>query len=349
MNATCNKKSFLHVDEVSVDSGTSNSGLCVDRTEKFIVLDVRNEFEKIAVFFGLFVVMTAGWVGWAGVFVVALLALDNNSVCFGLLVSASQDKVEGWGEGDEMVAFRVLLPLEKISVFLGFFVGMTADWVVGARLFIVALLALDNNSVCLDLLVSVRHEKVDGKVEGDGIVEIIVFLALEKVSVFISPFNSILVEVGAGEVNSLRIVIVGLRVMGKEFLFRWFFVLSELAAFGWNGTAGDILGFTVGLGVGMVGLVVAIVIIVGIGVIVAVVVVTGLGVVVVVVVVVVVGMVVVVIGFIVLSYNGFSLLADFANLSASLFPYSSNKILHYNIPVGREMFYYYVTITFLSR
>jgi hypothetical protein len=48
MNATCNKKSFLHVDEVSVDSGTSNSGLCVDRTEKFIVLDVRNEFKKIS-------------------------------------------------------------------------------------------------------------------------------------------------------------------------------------------------------------------------------------------------------------------------------------------------------------
>jgi hypothetical protein len=139
MYATCNKKSYSHADEVSVGSGTSNSGFGVDHTYEFIVLDGTNEFEKISDFLGLFVVMTAGWVGWAGVFIVALLALDNNSVCFGLLVSASQDKVEGWGEGDGMVTFRVLLPFEKISVFLGFFVGMTADWVVGARLFIVAL------------------------------------------------------------------------------------------------------------------------------------------------------------------------------------------------------------------
>jgi hypothetical protein len=50
MNATCNKKSFLHVDEVSVGCGTSNSGFDVDCTAKLIVLDGKNESEKISVF-----------------------------------------------------------------------------------------------------------------------------------------------------------------------------------------------------------------------------------------------------------------------------------------------------------
>jgi hypothetical protein len=61
-----------------------------------------------------------------------------------------------------MIAFLVLLPLEKLSVFLGIYVCMTGYSVGGERVFIAVLLELDNNSICFELLVSARHERVEG-------------------------------------------------------------------------------------------------------------------------------------------------------------------------------------------
>jgi hypothetical protein len=88
-----------------------------------------------------------------------------------------------------MITFLVLLPLEKISVFLGILVCMTG----GGRVFIAALLAFEKNSVRLDLLVSASDERVEVRGEEEGIIEFIVLLSLEKDSVCLSSFRSIFV------------------------------------------------------------------------------------------------------------------------------------------------------------